>query len=110
MRLLNSRKLSWSICGIGCLLAIIASFFLPDIIPTHFTGGVADDFSSKSDIFFYPLLQIIVVFLSGRRKIKDCLTHSKTFFTDIQYNWMVSGLTLFVLLVEIWLICVSLSR
>ncbi|TCS74849.1 DUF1648 domain-containing protein [Muricomes intestini] len=109
MGLINSRKLSWIICGLGCLSAIIAMFFLPDIIPTHFTGGVADGFSSKLDIFLCPLLQTVIVFLSGRKKIKYCLTHSRTFFTDIQYNWMVSGLALLILWIEIWLILVSLN-
>ncbi len=46
-----SKKLSWIICGLGWLTAIISIFFLPDTIPTHFSGGVPGNFSNKVSIF-----------------------------------------------------------
>ena len=46
MKLVGSRKLTWGICSIGVLLAIVSVFFLPQIIPVHFANGIADDFIS----------------------------------------------------------------
>ena len=46
MQLIGSRKLTWGICGIGILLAIVSVLFLPQIIPVHFTNGIADDFGN----------------------------------------------------------------
>lgn len=46
-----SKKLSWIICGLGWLTAIISIFFLPDIIPMHFSDGVPGNFSNKVSIF-----------------------------------------------------------
>lgn len=83
-------------------------FFLPSIIPVHFAAnGAADDFGGKVQIFLFPILQILIAILTGREKIKYCLTHSKTFFTDVQYNWMIDGVLLFVVFVEIWVIYAS---
>ena len=48
MQLIGSRKLTWGICGIGILLAIVSVLFLPQIIPVHFTNGIADDFGGVS--------------------------------------------------------------
>lgn len=52
MKLVGSRKLTWGICSIGVLLAIVSVFFLPQIIPVHFANGIADDFGNKVEIFF----------------------------------------------------------
>ena len=38
MKLAGSRKLTWIICGIGILLAIVGALFLPQNIPVHFTA------------------------------------------------------------------------
>ena len=51
MKLVGSRKLTWGICSIGVLLAIVSVFFLPQIIPVHFANGIADDFGNKVEIF-----------------------------------------------------------
>ncbi len=52
MKLVGSRKLSWLICGIGILLAFVSMFFLPEIIPVHFSSnGMADSFGNKIEIF-----------------------------------------------------------
>ncbi|HIT66789.1 MAG TPA: DUF1648 domain-containing protein [Candidatus Merdisoma merdipullorum] len=45
-----SKKLSWIICGLGWLMAIIGMFFLPDMIPAHFSDGVPGNYSSKFSI------------------------------------------------------------
>lgn len=44
MKWIGSQKLTWTICSIGILLAVISVFFLPQIIPVHFANGIADDF------------------------------------------------------------------
>ena len=64
MRFLNSRKIAWGICIVGCLAAVISLLFLPDLIPMHFSNGVADDFSGKIQIFLFPVLE---VFIAGKR-------------------------------------------
>ena len=51
MKLVGSRKLTWGICSIGVLLAIVSVFFLPQIIPVHFANGIADDFGNKVDVY-----------------------------------------------------------
>lgn len=107
MKLINSRKLSWIIFGIGCLVAVISIFFLPNIIPMHFSGGVADGFSDKIQIFLFPILQLLLMLLSGREKVKYFLTHSKTFLTDVQYNWMIDGVLFIILIAEIYVIYAS---
>ncbi len=52
MKLVGSRKLTWGICSIGVLLAIVSVFFLPQIIPVHFANGIADDFGNRGRDFF----------------------------------------------------------
>ena len=51
MKLVGSRKLTWGICSIGVLLAIVSVFFLPQIIPIHFANGIADDFGNIKRFF-----------------------------------------------------------
>ena len=107
MKLINSRKLSWLICGVTAVFTIVALVFLPGIMPMHFTGGIADGFSNKAEICLFPLLQIIIIVLSGIKKVKYCLTHSKMFLNDVQYNWIISGLCIFIFAVEIGVAYVS---
>lgn len=84
--------------------------FLPVKIPMHFNAsGIADDYSSKIQIFLFPLIQILIMSLTGLKGVKYCLTHSRSFLNDYQYNWIVSGLCLFILLAEITIIYISLS-
>ena len=54
MKLINTRKFTWIICIIGCLLALVSIFFLPSIIPVHFANGIADDYGRKIQIFLFP--------------------------------------------------------
>lgn len=109
MKLLSSRKVAWGLFICGVLVAGVSFFVLPAMIPTHFTaGGVADDWGNKIEIFLFPILQGIVMFLSGREGIKYCLTHSKTFLTEIQYNRVIDGILIFVLAVEVWSIVQAL--
>lgn len=61
-----SRKLTWIICVIGVLFAVISIFFLPSIIPMHFSNGVADGFGDKIEIFLFPVLLLVITVLSGR--------------------------------------------
>ena len=70
MRFLNSRKIAWGICIVGCLAAVISLLFLPDLIPMHFSNGVADDFSGKIQIFLFPVLEVFIAWLTGREKVK----------------------------------------
>ena len=104
MRFLNSRKIAWGICIVGCLAAIVSLFFLPDLIPMHFSNGVADDFSGKIQIFLFPALEVFIAWLTGKEKVKYVLTHSKAFWSDVQYNWMINGVLGFVLVTEFWVI------
>ena len=107
---INSRKFPWTIAGIGIVLSLVAFLLLPSQIPMHVNaGGVADDYSSKIQIFLFPFIQFIIMLLSGREKVKYCLTHSRTFLNDSQYNWIVSGLCFFILLAEITIIYIALS-
>lgn len=101
---LNSRKIAWGISIVGCLAAVISLFFLPELIPMHFSNGVADDFGEKIQIFLFPTLEVLIAWLSGREKVKYVLTHSKSFWSDEQYNWIINGVLFFVLITEIWVI------
>ena len=96
--------MTWGICSIGILLAIVSAFFLPQIIPVHFTNGIADDFGNKIEIFLYPILLLIITFLTGKENIKYFLTHSKTFLTDTQYNLLTDVVLGIVLIAEIYII------
>ena len=109
MKLVGSRKLTWGICGIGILLAIVSVLFLPQIIPVHFTNGIADDFGNKVEIFLFPILLLIITFLTGKESIKYFLTHSKTFLTDIQYNLMIDSVLGIVLIAESYVIYASFA-
>ena len=109
MKFISSRKFTWLVCGIGCLLAFISIFFLPNIIPVHFANGAADDYGGKVQIFLFPMLQILIAFLTGREKIKYCLTHLKTVLTDTQFNLMINGVLLLVMFVEVWVIYASFA-
>ena len=102
MKFINTRKFTWIICIIGFLLALVSIFFLPSIIPVHFANGIIQ-------IFLFPILQVLITFLTGREKVKYCLTHSKTFLTDIQFNWMIDGVLLLVMFAEIWVIYASFA-
>lgn len=110
MKLINTRKFTWIICIIGCLLALVSIFFLPSTIPVHFANGRADNYGRKIQIFLFPILQVLITFLTGREKVKYFLTHSKTFLTDIQFNWMIDGVLLLVMFAEIWVIYASFAQ
>lgn len=107
MKLVESRKLTWIICGIGIVLALGSVLFLPQIIPVHFANGIADDFGSKMEIFLFPILLLVITLLTGKEKIKYFLTHSKTVLTDMQYNLMVDGVMAIVLIAETYVIYAS---
>ena len=109
MKLVGSRKFTWGICSVGILLAIVSAFFLPQIIPVHFTNGIADDFGNKVEIFLFPILLLIITFLTGKESIKYFLTHSKTFLTDIQYNLMIDSVLGIVLIAESYVIYASFA-
>lgn len=101
MRFITSRKLTWGICGIGILLALVGVFILPQVIPMHFTNGVADSFGNKTEFFLFPVLLLIITILSGKKNIQYFLTHSKTFWTDTQYNLIIDGVLGIILIAEI---------
>ena len=72
MSFLNSRKVSWIIFGITLLTAVVSLFFLPDIIPVHFgILGTPDGWDYKMGILLFPILQFFLLFLTGRKKVKD---------------------------------------
>lgn len=105
LNFINSRKFSWALVGISIILSAAAFILLPSKIPMHYdTSRIADDYSSKIWIFLFPFIQLIIMFLTGRERIKYCLTHSKTFKNDFQYNWIVSGVCIFLILAEITVI------
>ena len=69
------------------MFTLIVFFFLPSSIPIHFNaGGIADSYGDRIQIFLFPLLQLMILLLTGREKLRYWLTHSKTFLNDIQYN------------------------
>lgn len=107
MKFIGNRKFTWAICGITILLAILGFFLLPQIIPVHFANGIADDFGNKVEIFLFPILSLLITVLSGKENIKYFLTHSKTYWTDIQYNLIIDGVLGIVLITEIYVIYAS---
>lgn len=109
MKFVNTRKFTWTLCGIGFFLAFISIFFLPDSIPVHFSNGIADDHGRKIQIFLFPVLQIIIAFLTGQGKIKYYLTHSKTPLTDTQFKWMTDGVILFIMFAQMRIIYASFA-
>ena len=99
-----SKKLTWIICGLGWMMAIISIFFLPDTIPTHFSDGVPGNYSSKFSIFLWPLIQmIIIVFVKNRKMLPNQL---EKLLSDTQYNWAIFGMVLFVFLIELLIVYV----
>ena len=106
MSFLNSRKVSWIIFGITLLTAVVSLFFLPDIIPVHFgILGTPDGWDYKMGLLLFPILQFFLLFLTGRKKVKDFMFRfARTPLNSIQYNWAVDGLLLFIFFVEIWII------
>lgn len=108
MKFIGSRKIAWGICGVGILLAVAGIFFLPQIIPMHFSNGIADGFGNKIEILLFPVLLLIITILSGNEKVKYVLTHSKTFWTDVQYNLIIDGVLGIVLIAEVYVMYVSL--
>lgn len=109
MKLAESRKLTWIICGVGVFLAVAGVFFLPEVIPIHFAHGMPDDFGNKMEIFLYPVLLLVITFLSGLEKIRYFLTHSKSFLTDTQYNLMIDGILAFIVFVEAYVLYASFA-
>ena len=107
MKFISTRKFTWILCGIGCLLALVSVFFLPDVIPVHFSNGYPDDFGKKLEIFIFPIIELLIVFLTGQEKIKYLLMHSKTFLTDDQYNWRIDVVILFLIFAELQVIYAS---
>ena len=107
MNLIGSRKFTWIICAISILLAVISVFFLPQIIPVHFTDGAANDFGNKYSIFLFPFLSLVITLLTGIEGVKYTLTHSKLFLNDIQYNLMIDGVLALVLAVEVYIVYAS---
>lgn len=107
IKFINSRKLTWILCSIGWALALVSMHFLPSVIPVHFSNGYPDDFGKKIEIFIFPIIALLVVFLTGREKIKYFLTHSRTFLADAQFNWMIDGVILITLFAEVEIIYAS---
>lgn len=111
MKLAGSRKLTWIICGIGILLAIVGVFVLPQNIPVHFTAdGIPNDFGNKMEIFLFPVLSLIIMFLTGSKKIKYVFTHSKIYLTETMYNLAIDGVLGLILIAEIQIIYTSCIR
>lgn len=107
MKMKNSIKLSWIVCGLGWVIAIISLAFLPDAIPTKFSDGVPGNFSDKYSIFLWPLIQVIVMLLGTNKNMLP--RQLGELLTDRQYNWAVFGMILFVFLIELLIIYVACS-
>ncbi len=110
MKLIENRKLTWGICGVGLLLAVLSVFFLPQTIPVHFANGIADGYGNKVEIFMFPVLLLLLAYLTGKENIKYYLTHSKSFLTDFQYNLIVNGVLVLILFAELYVIYASFQR
>ena len=76
----------------------------------YYTGsfgilGTPDGWDYKMGILLFPILQFFLLFLTGRKKVKDFMFRfARTPLNSIQYNWAVDGLLLFIFFVEIWII------
>ena len=100
---LNSRKFTWTLVGIGCVIAVAAMIIFPAIIPTHFNAsGWADTYSGKAWLLIYPALFLFIAILTGNKKIKYFLSHSRSILTDDQYNWRIDLAMIVLLLLELW--------
>lgn len=69
IKFINSRKLTWILCGIGWVLALVSMYFLPAVIPVHFSNGYPDDYGKKIEIFIFPIIALLVVFLQDEKKL-----------------------------------------
>ena len=107
MKMIKNRKLTWGICGVGLFLAVLSVFFLPHTIPVHFANGIVDGYGNKAEIFLFPVLLLLLAYLTGKENIKYYLTHSKSLLTDFQYHLMVDGVLVLILLAELYVIYAS---
>ena len=71
MKLIENRKLTWGICGVGLLLAVLSVFFLPQTIPVHFANGIADGYGNKVEIFMFPVLLLLLAYFTGKENAAD---------------------------------------
>lgn len=85
-------------------MAIISILFLPDTIPTHFSEGIPGNYSNKFSIFLWPLIQMIIIVIGGNRKMLP--NQLEKLLSDIQYNWAIFGMVLFVFLIELLIVYV----
>lgn len=108
MRREKSKKLSWMICTLGWLAAIISFSFLPDVIPTNFSDGVPGNFSYKSSIFLWPLGQSVIILLGAAKKMLP--GQLEELITDEQYNRVIFGIVLFVFFIELLIVYVVFSK
>ena len=105
MRKRTYKLLSWIIVFAGFGIAILCFPCLPDRIPMHFSSGVPDNFSPKSAIFLWPLVQLFVFMLGNLKAILP--GELRTLLTDSQYRWGILGILLFILVLEILILTVS---
>lgn len=105
---LGSRKMTWILCGIGIMSAAVSFCFLPETIPVHFVNGVANGFANKAEIFLFPFLLLVITALSGMKKIKYVLTHSRSFPAEEQYNLLIDSVLAIILIAESYVIYASL--
>lgn len=94
---LNNKK-SWFICIFTFVIAAVSYWFLPDRIPMHFNSqGIADSYSGKGEIFLMPVIQAVLIFFSGRKKVKDWFLSMPPFADEVKYYLLVFAVTAMLL-------------
>lgn len=101
-------KKSWIMCAVSFLLAVISFAFLPDRIPTHFSGGTADGFSGRMGIFIFPLMQVIIIGISNLKAVKYWSMNIKMPKTENQYFMIIFGIIVLIFAVQTGIIMSAL--
>ena len=103
----NHKKL-WIIAFISLLIAGGAFAFLPDTVPIHFNGEGIDGYAGKSVIFGFPLLELLLVWISGRDSFQYWCMHGKTVpKTEMQYDLILFCVLALITIIEAAIILLS---
>lgn len=105
----RNNKILWILVCISILIAVCAFAFLPEVIPVHMSAGEVDGYADRAWIFLFPFLQILLLALSRLEAFKVWSMHYKSVTkTETQYNAIISGVLLFLAVVEIVIILLAL--
>lgn len=94
---------------ISILIAGCAFAFLPDRIPVHFSKNAVDGYANKAVIFLFPLLEILLAWVSARKSFQYWCMHGKTApKTEFQYQLIIFCVAAFITVIEAAIIILSI--